>query len=449
MTFIWKNNLLEAKPYLEKSISLDSNYAPSRFALGYIRAQQGDSAGAIEVLEKVAQLPTATWQVHWIIAGAYLRQGKFTDARDHARRAIELGGDKASGAQVELAQALAFLGEREEANKILTAYIATHPNDTAVEAVRKRIAAAPKTGLLSGPQAEAGLLPAGLPGVAERIESANSIPVMPPDALFNGNPWAPPDVDELKPVVTPGASCALPNILQRAGKRALQLVTDLQQFSATELYQSVERKSDGTLRAPVTAEFSYLVDFHVVKSAALQTMETRSQNGREAELPDAIQDLGSPAMALLFHPDYQADFVMTCEGLSTWKGHSTWVVRFEQRTDRPNRISSIHFGESYFPVYWKGRAWISASDDQVLHLESDMLKPIAPIQLKRQHLSIEYQPVAFEKKDVELWLPQEVDAYLDFRGHSYHHYHRYANFKLFWVGSTQKISDPAQKQPPN
>jgi tetratricopeptide (TPR) repeat protein len=444
MTYVWKNSLPEAKPYLEKSISLDPNYVPSRLALGYILAQQGDWAGTIGVLEKVAQLPAAAWQVHWVIAGAYLRQGKFTDARDHARRAIELGGAKAAGAQVELAQALVRLGEREEATQVLAEYIQSHPNDSAAEELRKRIAAAPKISPHSEPQADAALAPAVMPGATQ--PPAGSIPVLSPEALFNGNPWAPPDVDDLKPLVKQGASCSLPNILQRAGKRAVQLVTDLQQFSATEQYQSVERKPDGTLRAPLTTEFNYLVDFHVVKSAALQTMETRSQNGKEAELPDTIQDLGSPAMALLFHPDYQADFVMTCEGLSTWKGHSTWIVRFEQRTDRPNRISSIHFGDSYYPVFWKGRAWISASDDQVLHLESDMLQPIGPIQLKREHLSIDYQPVEFEKRHVELWLPQEVDAYLDFRGRSYHHYHRYANFKLFWVGSTQKISDPAQKQ---
>jgi tetratricopeptide (TPR) repeat protein len=446
MTYVWKNSSPEAKPFLEKSISLDPNYAPSRLALGYILAQQGDAIGTIEVLDKVSQLPTATWQVHWIIASAYLRQGKFADARDHARRAIELGGEKAVGAQVVLAQALDRLGEREEALNVLAAYVAAHPKDTAVEELRRKIAARPRAAPHTTPQADAALASAGPSGVPEPLAPASSIPVLSPEALFNGNPWAPPDVDALKPVITPGASCALPSILQRAGKRALQLVTDLQQFSATEQYQSVERKSDGTLRAPVTAEFSYLVDFHVVKSAALQTMESRSQNGREAELPDAIQDLGSPAMVLLFHPDYQADFEMKCEGLSTWKGHSTWIVRFEQRTDRPNRISSIHFGDSYFPVFWKGRAWISASDDQVLHLESEMLQPIGPIQLKRQHLSIDYQPVAFERRDVELWLPQEVDAYLDFRGRSYHHYHRFTNFKLFWVGSTQKISDPAQKQ---
>jgi hypothetical protein len=74
---------------------------------------------------------------------------------------------------------------------------------------------------------------------------------------------------------------------------------------------------------------------------------------------------------------------------------------------------------------------------------------VKTIDLKREHFAIDYQPVAFRKHKVTLWLPENVDVYLQYQGHYLHHYHHFTNFQLFWVGETQKIEPPkeATQQP--
>ena len=72
------------------------------------------------------------------------------------------------------------------------------------------------------------------------------------------------------------------------------------------------------------------------------------------------------------------------------------------------------------------------------------MRPVEPVGLKRQHFVIEYAPVSFTAHKVTLWLPESVDVYIQYQSHYLHHQHRFSNFKLFWVGTSQKIEPPKQ-----
>ena len=54
----------------------------------------------------------------------------------------------------------------------------------------------------------------------------------------------------------------------------------------------------------------------------------------------------------------------------------------------------------------KGRAWIATDTYQVVQLETDLAKEIPAIRLRTEHLTVEYGPVQFQKRSVELWLPE-------------------------------------------
>jgi hypothetical protein len=153
-------------------------------------------------------------------------------------------------------------------------------------------------------------------------------------------------------------------------------------------------------------------------------------------------DEGAPAVVLAFHPFFQDDFTWNCEGLSKWGNRPAWIVRFKQRADRSNRLASFQSSSDAYPLPLKGRAWITEKGGQVMHIETDLVNPIAAVRLNREHFVIDYQPITFQTHKVTLWLPQNVDVYYQYRGHYLHHYHRYSQFKLFWTGSSQKIGKP-------
>ncbi len=79
----------------------------------------------------------------------------------------------------------------------------------------------------------------------------------------------------------------------------------------------------------------------------------------------------------------------------------------------------------------------------MLRLESDLVEPIKEINLQKEHLTIEYAPVAFPKRDARLWLPDNVTLYIEYRGHRYERRHRFSEFQLFSVDTVQQTKAPS------
>jgi hypothetical protein len=74
------------------------------------------------------------------------------------------------------------------------------------------------------------------------------------------------------------------------------------------------------------------------------------------------------------------------------------------------------------------------------------------IQLLRQHQAVDYGPISFKSKHTQLWLPKTAELYFDFRRHRYYRRDSFENYKLFAVGVSEKIGQPAVPddiQPPH
>jgi tetratricopeptide (TPR) repeat protein len=439
MTYVWTGHEAEAKPHLEKAHSLDPGHVQSLLALGYLRHRYGDYAGAIELLDRATKLAPTSWQVHWMLAEAHLRLSNFLLARERAERAIELGHEKAAGAQLVLAQALTSLGENREAAGALRAYLRIHPQDADAEKLRGWIAELEHGGTNSAPPPP--LTTARVPDAASIIPTG-VLPVASSTRDF----WAPPDTDATVPPVVPGQVCSLPKVLAGAGKRATELVTNLEQFSAREDYESVEIGADGQIANPISASFDYLVFIRHLSSDLFSMEEQREQHKVVTPLPGLLQDGGAPAIVMVFHPNFQDEYEMKCEGLGQWNGQAAWLVHFQQRPDRPARLRRFVHQEKGYYLRLRGRAWISAESFQVMHLETDLLEPVPAIRLQREHMSVDYQLVPFPKHKVDLWLPQQVHIYFDFKGRLYHHYHHFTDFRLFTVDVEQQIRYPKEKK---
>ena len=424
MRFFLNDDLAKAKPYLEKSVSTDVRQVAALEALGSLRFRQGDYAGAIHVLAPAVRLDGSKWNMHSMLAGSYLRQKDFPDAREQAEQSLALGGEKAGRDHLVLGEALAGLNQREKAVTELEAFLKQYPRDTNDSAIRAWV---PE---LKKPQ------PPAMPTVPLEIVVAPSMVDLPPREN-----WAPPDIDAEKPFIVSGVSCSIPKVLAVAGKSASQLVTDLQQFTANEKYESVEIKRDQNLEKTETQTFKYLVFIDNPRPDVINVQEMRDSGVSVADMPGQSAD-SDAALALVFHPILQGDFEWSCQGLGEWKDKPAWIVRFEQRDDRPNRLATFQTGQNTYSLPLKGLAWVSENGGQVMHLEADLAKPVVAAKLQRQHFVIDYKPVVFRQHKVTLWLPENVDVYLQYRGHYSHHYHHFSDFKLFWTGATQKIGQP-------
>jgi VWFA-related protein len=260
--------------------------------------------------------------------------------------------------------------------------------------------------------------------------------------------WSPPDVDRPLKSISTTQTCSLPNVLAHAGDRAQELVDNLQRFAAEETIQYQQLDSVGMMVGAETAKYDYLVTFRQ-GSGALLIDESRQVSAGAKGLTGGPPDHGLPSLALIFHPYFQGDYDMRCEGLADWEGTPAWVVHFVQRKDKHGRMSAVSTSQGAVPANLKGRAWIAADSYQVLHIETDLAEPLLQQRLYTDAVSVNYAPVEFHAQNVQLWLPLSAETFTEsdnLVGGTDRSVvkHTFADFVLFSVQSNQTVEKPAQ-----
>jgi hypothetical protein len=253
----------------------------------------------------------------------------------------------------------------------------------------------------------------------------------------------PPDIDAVVPPVTQGAACALPDVLAGAGRRIQELVRNLDRFTATEFVEHQSVSGAGRLGRAQNRKFDYVVSIGPGRGGYLSVQEYRGRAPQPQQFPDQVATEGTPSLVLVFHPLYARDFDMKCEGLGAWQGQPAWQVRFEQRRDRQNRLSNVVVGGRMYSIRLRGRAWILDGSYQVARLETDLADTIPAIKMRLEHMTVEYRPVEFPGRQIELWLPSSAELYLDFSGRRFYRRHRFTEFTLFSVDVQQKFLEPS------
>jgi tetratricopeptide (TPR) repeat protein len=430
--FIETNELEKARGHLEKAVNLDPRHARALQALGIVFLRRNTPVESVPYLKRALEAEPTSWRSHALLAEVWLRMGLVDDSVKQSERALELGHGPAAVVEPLLARALARRGETERAIQILEKYLKEHSSDAVATKQLQDLRTVSRPKLTTEAQVTSVELPL--------VPQAPLTIVAP----FFPSSWLPPDIDETIPPVEPNIPCARDEVLKNAGERVREFVSNVNRFTATETIQHETINRWGLASSPETLKFDYLVSIEEVRRESLNVDEFRSSAYSGNEFPDGIVAHGLPSLLLIFHP-YSADkYEMTCEGLAHWNGGLAWQMHFRQRGDRPSTNRSYMLGENgpSYPAALKGRAWIAADSGQIIRLEIDLVHPIPEIRLVADHTVVEYGPVNFRKRAVQLWLPQTAEFYYDWRGHRGHRVHRFTNYLLFSVDDKQRISAP-------
>lgn len=278
------------------------------------------------------------------------------------------------------------------------------------------------------------LLVAPVPRAARQSEDA---PKRPKNHTLG---WNPPRLDSPVRSLASSPPCQLSSVLELAGARSTALVNNLQKFTAQEeiKYETLDR--DDEKHGAGSESFEYVVGFGPPEQG-LKVLEYRKPiHGSSGDT--AGLDIGLPELALIFLPEMQGDYDMTCEGQAEGQTAPAWVVRFQQRKDKPMRTFSFRTGKAVLPAGLKGRAWIDAGTGEIVHMETALLEGVAAVNLRNWYLSIDYGPVQFQSRPLRVWLPQTVDGYFDFGVNHMIVYHTFSDFLLFSIQTEEKIGKP-------
>jgi len=254
--------------------------------------------------------------------------------------------------------------------------------------------------------------------------------------------WEIVDIDSVVPPVDPDIVCPPETVLKSAADRTQELVNVLPRFTATERMEHYEADSAGDWGKPTTVTFNYLVEMQQVRPGMLVMEETRDGSRSLGKFPAHLATMGTPAVAMVFHPYFSGDYDMKCEGLGTWGNRQAWQVHFQLRPDKFPRLRGYRIKNNVYGLKLKGRAWIDSQTFQVVHIETDLMEPVPQIPLWHEHLSVDYRPVHFAKENEDLWLQQSAEVWMDFRGHHYRRKHTFSDYLLFSVDVDQKDTAP-------
>jgi tetratricopeptide (TPR) repeat protein len=425
------NDWAGAKSYWDKAIQIYPHHSFSLSALAQVSLRNGDLPSAISYFERAVEAEPSSWRYRQHLAQAYLQNQDYKQAQTHAAKAIELGKDRAGGAQLILAQTLVQENDEQLAIRTLYAFLVAQPTDSNAAAARQLY-----DSLLKKESSVSAPPPAAAPQ-----------PVAPSSAMIAAEltpspKWMPPDVDESMPAVEPGVVCPLQKVQDEAAKRVRDFVESVNKITATEKLYNELLNHSGFPAVRENRSYDYVVGIEEIRPGMFDVQEYRNGNTDPALFPQHIATIGLPSLVMVFHPDYKDDFEVSCEGLSRWGGGLAWQVHFRQRWEKPSRLRGYRVGGRLTPVSLRGRAWIAADTYQVVRLETDIVSPLPEIRLKAEHISVDYGPIAFRKYNAKLWLPQTAELYFDFNGRRMHRRHQFSNYLLFAVDEREKISDP-------
>ncbi len=411
--------------YLLEATKLDPQNLQAQNLLGQLYYRRGDYTHAAEAETIVVARSGDSIAARRVLASSCLKLKQYDKARENAQWLVDHGGSDAGSARLILGQALAGVGKYAEAIPVLQAYLANDPGSPVASQTKDLISE------LQLDSANAKL------GIADP-ELASGTEIL----LKAGMPL---DVDSQKPNVAAGVPCPA-NLMQMTANPSKQLVDSVSQFSAVEHMVHENISPQGTPRNRETREYNYVVSITEPPHGTVSIQEFRDSGN--LEMPDQITTTGLPVLAIAFHPLFRDDFEMKCEGLGDWNGKAAWLVHFQQLDNKPSRLRSYVVNRNNYPVALKGRAWISAENYQILHLETDLVKPIPEIRLNTEHTSVSYGPVQFRQHGTDLWLPKNAELYVSLGNRRFHRSENFDHFMLFSTDTVEAAKPPKTESAP-
>jgi tetratricopeptide (TPR) repeat protein len=404
-----------------QATTVDATYLPAYLCLAEIASRTQDWREEQKYSNRALELDANSVLAYEYQAAANANLGNLDDAERSGLRALDLGKDRHDpGVYFLMAQIYKLKGDVTRAEEQLRLYLKyTHNRDRA--AMAKTILAKLESGprdVLYIPESKAS------PHTSGQAEQR----------------WVPADIDEGVSSVVEDATCPLSLILQGASQRVIELAENLQRFTATERIEHTEFSKNGKSRNSTRETFSYVASIEPNTDTIFEVNEYRIAR-QQTERPP-LEDTGTAAFALMFHPKLIGNLETRCEGRTDFQGTPAWQLRFAEVPDPSKAYSVLRTKDSEYRLRLKGRVWISADNYQVLRLQTDLAAPISEINLHVLHFDVSYAPVESSKYNFRLWLPESASIYVEYHGRRYQRVHSFSHFQLFLVETEQRIKEP-------
>ena len=242
----------------------------------------------------------------------------------------------------------------------------------------------------------------------------------------------------------------LPEMLRKVAARAdalLRATPDLiSDESVSEAQWTVDKgivpgcTGGGCVDPARTAEreqkFNYIILAHRTANNQLHVEEYRTtDNNKPVEGAGAPYFQGFVASWLIFSSPNQVESRFRYLGQQKMNGQATFIIAFAQIPGAVEMPGTIMTNRGSIPMLLQGVAWVDQSDFRIVRMHTDLLAPQLAMGYEEQTSDIIFGPVHISAADLELWLPQTVNAEMEAQGQKLEERHRYSKYRLFQAKS--------------
>ena len=250
-----------------------------------------------------------------------------------------------------------------------------------------------------------------------------------------------PELKTLQPAVD---QQQLPFVLQNMGRAVDDFVRNVGDLIADEDVRQEKLNSDGRAQAKERVQDSYLILHHGYEWGASAEYRMDDKGNRLGPIglsKGYLVTSGYALSCITFSTIAQPQSRFRLLGEQKIGPRDAFVLGFAQRPGHVTFTTVMNgTGGHEVDMLTQGILWVDKHSFQILRMRSDLLAANKEIQLDRLTTDVTLGEIRLQDVPNPLWLPSDVDVYIEIGGDRFRNLHRYTNYRRYRV--SVKIGAP-------
>ncbi len=244
-------------------------------------------------------------------------------------------------------------------------------------------------------------------------------------------------IPELKNLQPAPDQQELPVILQNMGRSVDDFVRNVGDLIAHEDVTQEKLNEKGGIKAKERVQDNYLILHHGYEwgaSAEYRMDEKGNRLGPIGLMKGYLVTSGQALSCIGFSTVAQSQSRFRYIGEEKMDSRETYVLGFVQKPGEVTFTTVMKgTGGTEVDMLMQGILWVDKNSFQIIRMRSDLLAPRNEIRLDQLTTEVTFGEVRLQEVPNPLWLPSEVDVYIEIEKHKFRNVHHYTDYRRYRV----------------
>ena len=249
-------------------------------------------------------------------------------------------------------------------------------------------------------------------------------------------------IPELKTLQPAPDQQELPMILQKMGQSMDDFVRDIGDLIAHEDVTQQQLTAREKVKAKEQVKDNYLILPHGYEWGASAEYRMDDKGNRLGAIgleQGYLVTSGYALSCISFSTVAQSQSRFRYLGEQKMDSRETYVLAFAQLPGEATFTTLMKgTGAKEVDMLTQGILWVDKNGFQIIHMRSDLLAPNTEIRLDQLTTDVTFSAVQLQDVPNPLWLPSEVDVYIEIRDQKFRNVHHYTNYRRYRVSAKMK-----------